>query len=302
MEQDSDDMNMRYIKNNTTAPSEHDPEILYSELNFLPASGTTKVRTTGEQEPSYAQVSFTPRSPQQNQGPEVTPGKGKPGQETVGGKRSKKSRCLIVVGLIVIICNFAIITGLTVHVLQMNKVHDAADPLNRTLAIALRNLTELDGKFQKLSETARSLCPMLRICSESLCPSGWKVHNHHCYRFSTERVNWNSAKRKCESLNSHLIIINTEQEQKSIKHYRGTYWIGLTNRESERNWKWVDGTPVSFTRWDQGEPNNWYVNENCAIIRSADWNDVSCSNHFRFICEKRALPCVEAADIEKYCS
>ncbi|XP_078394083.1 oxidized low-density lipoprotein receptor 1-like, partial [Cetorhinus maximus] len=184
MEQDTDYMNIRHIKNNTTAPSEHDPEILYSELNFLPASGTTKVRTTG-----------------------------KPGQETVGGKRSKKSRCLIVVGLIVIICNFAIITGLTVQVLQMNKEHDAADPLNRTLAIALRNLTELDGKFQKLSETARSLCPMLRICSESLCPSGWKVHNLHCYRFSTDKINWDSAKRQCESQNSHLIIINTEQEQ-----------------------------------------------------------------------------------------
>ncbi|XP_078392315.1 C-type lectin lectoxin-Phi1-like [Cetorhinus maximus] len=188
----------------------------------------------------------------------------------------------------------------------MNKEHDAADPLNRTLAIALRNLTELDGKFQKLSETARSLCPMLRICSESLCPSGWKVHYHHCYRFSTEGGNWDSAKRQCESQNSHLIIINTEQEQnfikKSIKNNRGTYWIGLTNRESERNWKWVDGTPVSFTRWDQGEPNNWYGNENCAVIRRASWNDVSCSNHFRFICEERALPCVEAADIEKYCS
>ncbi|XP_078392781.1 C-type lectin domain family 17, member A-like [Cetorhinus maximus] len=302
MEQDTDYMNIRHIKNNTTAPSEHDPEILYSELNFLPASGTTKVRTTGEREPSYAQVSFTPRSPQQNQGPEVTPGKGKAGQETVGGKRSKKSRCLTVVGLIVIICNFAIITGLTVQVLQMNKEHDAANPLNRTLAIALRNLTELDGKFQKLSETARSLCPMLRICSESLCPSGWNDHNLHCYRFSTEGGNWDSAKRQCESQNSHLIIINTEQEQKSIKNNRGTYWIGLTNRESERHWKWVDGTPVSFTRWDQGEPNNWYGNENCAVIRSASWNDVSCSNHFRFICEERALPCVEAADIEKYCS
>ncbi|XP_078393214.1 perlucin-like protein [Cetorhinus maximus] len=188
----------------------------------------------------------------------------------------------------------------------MNKECGGADFLNQTLAIALRNLTELDGMFQKLSETARSLCPMLRSCSESPCPSGWKVHNHHCYKFSTHKVNWDSAKRHCESLNSHLIIINTKQEQdfikKSIENNPGVSWIGLTDRESEGNWTWVDGTPVSFTRWGQGEPNNAEENENCAIIRRANWNDVRCTDQFRFICEKRALPCVEAADIEKYCS
>ncbi|XP_078392737.1 hepatic lectin-like [Cetorhinus maximus] len=121
-----------------------------------------------------------------------------------------------------------------------------------------------------------------------------------------ESKEWNSAKLQCESLNSHLIIINTEQEQnfmeKSIENNPGDYWIGLTDRESEGNWKWVDGSPVSFTRWGQGEPNNWNGNENCAIIKTRGWNDYSCSDQFRFICEKRALPCVEAADIEKYCS
>ncbi|XP_041036068.1 C-type lectin domain family 17, member A-like [Carcharodon carcharias] len=184
----------------------------------------------------------------------------------------------------------------------MNKDHVEGDLLNRTLAIALRNLTELNGKFQKLSETVQSLCPMLRNCSESLCPSGWKIHNQHCYRFSTDTVNWDSAKQQCESQTSHLIIINTEQEQNSLENNPGDYWIGLTDRESEGNWKWVDGTPVSFTRWDQGEPNNWNGHENCAIIRSGCWNDFRCTRYYRFICEKRALPCVEAADIEKYCS
>ncbi|XP_041036056.1 CD209 antigen-like protein E isoform X3 [Carcharodon carcharias] len=296
MEQDTDYMNMRHIKNNTTDPSEHDLEISYAELNLLPASGTSKLHTTGEQEPSYAQVNFTPQSPQQNQVPEVTPDKDKTGQETAGGRRSKISRCLIVVGLIVLICGLAIITGLTVHVLQMDK-----------------DMTGLNGKIRNMSETLeqmlrdrRSFCTVFRNCSESLCPSGWKIHNQHCYRFSTDKVNWESAKQQCESQNSHLIIINTEQEQnfikKSIENNPGDYWIGLTDRESEGNWKWVDGTQVSFTQWYEGEPNNSKGNENCAIIRRTDWNDVSCTDHFLFICEKRAPPCVEPADIEKYCS
>ncbi|XP_078392786.1 C-type lectin domain family 17, member A-like [Cetorhinus maximus] len=176
-----------------------------------------------------------------------------------------------------------------------------------------KNMTGLNGKIQNISETLekmlrnlRSLCTVLRNCSESLCPSGWKVHNHHCYRLSTKSKEWYSAKLQCESQTSHLIVINTEQEQnfieKSIENNPRDYWIGLTDRESEGNWKWVDGTPVSFTRWEQGEPNNGSGNENCAIIRINGWNDVSCTDRLSFICEKRALPCIEAADIEKYCS
>ncbi|XP_078393661.1 oxidized low-density lipoprotein receptor 1-like, partial [Cetorhinus maximus] len=83
-----------------------------------------------------------------------------------------------------------------------------------------KNMTGLNGKIRNMSETLeqtlqdrRSFCAVLRNYSESPCPNGWKVHNHHCYRFSTERVNWDSAKQQCESQNSHFIIINTEQEQ-----------------------------------------------------------------------------------------
>ncbi|XP_078391963.1 CD209 antigen-like protein C [Cetorhinus maximus] len=243
MEQDSDDMNMRYIKNNTTAPSER-----------------------------------------------------KTGQETAGGRRSITSTHLGIACFIVLIISLAIAIGLRVQVLQMDK-----------------NMTGLNGKIQNMSETLektlrnlRSVCTVLRNCSESPCPSGWKVHNHHCYKFSTHKVNWDSAKQQCVSQNSHLIFINTEQEQnfiiKSIENNPGSHWIGLTDRESEGNWKWVDGSPVSFTRWGQGEPNNMHHNENCAITRGADWNDYSCADQFPFICAKRALPCIEAADIEKYCS
>ncbi|XP_041036069.1 C-type lectin domain family 17, member A-like [Carcharodon carcharias] len=226
----------------------------------------------------------------------TVPSERETGQETAGGRISITSTHLGIACLIVLIISLAIAIGLRVQVLQMDK-----------------DMTGLNGKIRNMSETLeqmlrdrRSFCNVLRNCSESLCPSGWKIHNQHCYRFSTDTVNWDSAKQLCESQTSHLIIINTEQEQNFIMKYLenkpGGYWIGLTDGESEGNWKWVDGTPVSFTQWDQGEPNNWNDNENCASIRASGWNDYICSDRFRFICETRALPSVEPADIEKYCS
>ncbi|XP_078061288.1 low affinity immunoglobulin epsilon Fc receptor-like [Mustelus asterias] len=132
-------------------------------------------------------------------------------------------------------------------------------------------LLELDGKFQNLSEIARSLCRFLRNCSEFHCPSGWKMYNQSCYRFSTELKNWVSANQECESLNSQLIIINSKQKQdliiNSSEFKESDYWIGLRDTKRDGNFTWVDGTPLRYPAWARGEPNHWGI-ENCAALRS----------------------------------
>ena len=43
-------------------------------------------------------------------------------------------------------------------------------------------------------------------------------------------------------------------------------WIGMSYTGLENGWKWEDASEVSFTQWDQGEPNNWengYVSSDC---------------------------------------
>ncbi|XP_078061202.1 C-type lectin domain family 4 member E-like [Mustelus asterias] len=217
------------------------------------------------------------------------------GQETAGGRCSITSTHLGRIALIVLIISLAIAIGLRVQEHQMRK----------------DLLLELDGKFQNASEIARSLCRLLRNRSDSLCPSGWKLHNHSCYRFSIAKGNWDTAKRECESLNSHLLIINTDQEQnfaiKSMPNKNKQYFIGLTDRESEGNWKWVDGTPVSKSHWLKNQPDNWNGDEHCGTISKVDvedvfgWNDVPCSMEFPFICEKLAPSSIGAAAFEKYC-
>ncbi|XP_078063769.1 CD209 antigen-like protein A, partial [Mustelus asterias] len=238
-----------------------------------------------EPETTYAQISVRSQSAQRNPGSKATPGKDQRQQETAGGTNSKKSRCLGLVALLIIISLFAIIIGLTVYVLKKDLHHCNEELVQRQRTIHL-------------------LCPAIRICSDLVCPNGWKFHNQSCYRSSTEKKDWDTANRKCESQNSQLLIINSQQEQnfvnRSILDTNRQYLMGLTDRESEGNWIWVDGTPVSLSRWSSNEPNN-VGNEDCSVIRSSGWNDVSCSREFPFICEKRAPSCIGAADFEKYC-
>ncbi|XP_078062333.1 C-type lectin domain family 4 member C-like [Mustelus asterias] len=227
------------------------------------------------------------------------------GQETAGGRCSITSTHLGLIALIVLIVTLAIAIGLRVQGLQLNQEH-------------LRHFTELDGKSHNLSsirermrEDEGALCALLRKHTEFHCPSGWKLHNQNCYRFSIAKGDWDTAKRECESQNSHLIIINSQQEEsfviQSIPDRDASYLIGLTDRESEGNWEWVDGTPVSSPRWIQNEPDNWNNDEDCGVFRKHPrdnkfgWNDVPCSLELSFICEKGAPTCIEAAELAKYC-
>ena len=40
-----------------------------------------------------------------------------------------------------------------------------------------------------------------------------------------------------------------------LKGKTKSYWIGLTDREIRRQYRWVDNTEVTFTNWGPGEPN-----------------------------------------------
>ena len=57
----------------------------------------------------------------------------------------------------------------------------------------------------------------------------------------------------------------------------------MTDQAVEGEFRWVDGTPLTFERWAPGEPNNWGGDENWVLIfypqdtagRAPGWNDAS---------------------------
>ena len=60
-------------------------------------------------------------------------------------------------------------------------------------------------------------------------------------------------------------------------------WIGLN--ESMRVWS--DGSPVSYTKWASGQPDNGDDNQKCAAmaIDGGSWKGASCKNKLPFVCE-----------------
>nr|XP_060616914.1 hepatic lectin-like [Anolis sagrei ordinatus] len=130
----------------------------------------------------------------------------------------------------------------------------------------------------------------------ALCDSSstqWVQFNGKCYYFSPEKATWMRANRKCEEKHSRLVIIKSMAEQNFL-HSRTNnqrYWIGLSDRNFEGEWKWMDGSDSQngFTYWGEGEPNDNSDGEDCAHLwMNGQWNDVYCTYPCNYICEKPA--------------
>ncbi|XP_030643636.1 C-type lectin domain family 4 member F-like [Chanos chanos] len=120
---------------------------------------------------------------------------------------------------------------------------------------------------------------------------------HSVYYISTEERSWNESRQDCTKQGADLVTINNKEEQDFLLSVvKSTVWIGLTDRDTEGVWKWVDGTALNTGYWDEGQPNTGGDNdhEDCTASyqknnRLNSWRDASCSTSFSWVCEKRIV-------------
>jgi hypothetical protein len=127
--------------------------------------------------------------------------------------------------------------------------------------------------------------------------------NGHYYRL-TEPLSWPEAENQAMQWGGHLVTINEREEELWLKNQFGLYeyfWIGLNDINSEGNWEWVNGEPVTYTNWAERQPDNYLSIEDSAIMNWANsgqinsglaknfgdsWNDIQIDGISRGIVEK----------------
>ncbi|GAA6071398.1 hepatic lectin-like, partial [Tachysurus ichikawai] len=100
---------------------------------------------------------------------------------------------------------------------------------------------------------------------------GWSYFNSSIYYFSTGMENWANSRQGCKNRGADLVIIDSTEEEEFISLHLDIRraWIGLSDRETKGEWKWVDGTNLTIGFWMAGEPNNLYGDEDCVEILGA---------------------------------
>ena len=113
------------------------------------------------------------------------------------------------------------------------------------------------------------------------------------FAFYNDAVNYYVAKIICTNIGGILyeprdqdvmqIVINQAQTASL-----GEFWIGINDMENEGTFVYdSDSSPLSFTNWKSGEPNNANSGEDCAIVNFyGKWVDLHCTDY------KRSTVCV----------
>ncbi|XP_074486698.1 CD209 antigen-like protein C isoform X3 [Sebastes fasciatus] len=152
---------------------------------------------------------------------------------------------------------------------------------------------DFEAIIKNLTEEREDLKRKLSSWSNN-SQQGWVYFsNSFCYISSIVK-SWQKSRDDRQQRGADLMIINSKEEQEFGSQYKRNTWIGLTDRETEGIWKWVDGTALGTSYWYTGEPNNNNNDEDCGVLwgfgKENNWNDVPCSIQINWICEKVGPP------------
>ncbi|XP_060094339.1 low affinity immunoglobulin epsilon Fc receptor [Heteronotia binoei] len=135
-----------------------------------------------------------------------------------------------------------------------------------------------------------SVLHKLNASACKMCPEGWHLNRGQCYYFHEESMHWSLAEKFCDDQGGHLVVINDNSEQAFLESKKkvSSYWIGLHDMKSENMFIWVNDSPLKYSHWFPGEPNDYGHGEDCVMMQNNGyWNDYGCGNEVAgSICEK----------------
>ncbi|XP_067863183.1 macrophage mannose receptor 1 [Heptranchias perlo] len=135
---------------------------------------------------------------------------------------------------------------------------------------------------QKYKDRALTIGPTTRPATKYI------RYGKNSYKIITVKLKWKDARKVCEAdgaqlasikdgfTNAFLMLEASKLEEK--------LWIGLNGNETSRQYRWIDGWKLRFSKWDVGEPKNSYE---CVFIDlDGRWKTSNCNNEYYAACKK----------------
>jgi hypothetical protein len=141
--------------------------------------------------------------------------------------------------------------------------------------------------------TAMLLSTSVLFCAEPKrhmgVPPDAVLYKNKWYRVYVENSGWKSSQAKCQRLGGSLAIVPDKETQDFLKKLANgrKLLLGATN-EPKGVWTWVNGSAVTYTCWERGQPNNLKGREHyLAMGAKGDWLDVVDNSDWAegYICE-----------------
>jgi len=119
----------------------------------------------------------------------------------------------------------------------------------------------------------------------------YQYSDDKAFAFVYETMNWYEAGAACTYLGGNLASVADEDQDEWVMWHLyeldfSDAWIGMHDISSEGTQVWSDGTPVEYTNYHDGQPDDWGGNEDCMTLAWFAWNDLDCNTDWvsRFVC------------------
>ena len=115
-----------------------------------------------------------------------------------------------------------------------------------------------------------------------------EYQNNYIY-FHNTGLSWADANQKCVNNGGQLLVIKSATDQSHYASILPSYsWIGLYQdlndpnySESSGGWKWVDGTPLTYSNWAAGQPSGGPAEDHARFDNvNHEWHDYNINTQF----------------------
>lgn len=113
--------------------------------------------------------------------------------------------------------------------------------------------------------------------------------NNSCslYFINPQFMTGPQAQSYAQSFGANLISVQSATENADLVqalsnqgYSSNVIWIGYSDAITEGSFVWYDGSPLSYSNWAPGEPNDAGGAEDCTqIYPNGSWNDLNCSGY-----------------------
>ena len=82
--------------------------------------------------------------------------------------------------------------------------------------------------------------------------------NGSYYKVIAIKGTWAQAEKRCREMGGMLASVKTKKVNDFIDKLTGKkcYWVGGNDLKKEGEWRWPDGSKVTYVSWSWGEPND----------------------------------------------
>ncbi|XP_067654000.1 uncharacterized protein [Haliotis asinina] len=172
-----------------------------------------------------------------------------------------------------------------------------------TLGPMGENVTTSEATSETTTETTSTPTTTETTVPPPMCPHTYLTGPGSCYLFVNSSHTWHEGDVLCKQLGAKLMSINNKTEDDFITNYLNTlsgspqpdgYWVGGYYDKSTSEWRWQDGTRMTYVRWGPHQPVS-YVNYNVNLFNpgvSAEYHNWKWSTNVEYasnrwlICER----------------